>query len=72
MLAAKPPDDQHPYGHGRVEILCALMVGMMLIASGTLISFRSLERAWELSSTRRPLMPSGLWCCLSCQEHLES
>ena len=48
MLAAKPPDSEHPYGHGRVEILSALIVGMMLTASGTLISFRSLQRVSEV------------------------
>ena len=48
VLAAKPPDREHPYGHGRVEILSALVVGMMLTASGTLISFRSLERLREV------------------------
>jgi cation diffusion facilitator family transporter len=48
VLAAKPPDTEHPYGHGRVEILSALIVGMMLTASGTLISFRSLQRVREV------------------------
>jgi len=48
VLAAKPPDREHPYGHGRVEILSALIVGMMLTASGSLISFRSLERVREV------------------------
>jgi cation diffusion facilitator family transporter len=48
ILAAKPPDTEHPYGHGRVEILSALIVGMMLTASGSLISFRSLERIREV------------------------
>jgi cation diffusion facilitator family transporter len=48
VLAAKPPDTEHPYGHGRVEILSALVVGMMLTASGTLISFRSLQRVREV------------------------
>ncbi len=47
VIASKPPDTEHPYGHGRVEILSALIVGMMLTASGTLISFRSLQRAGE-------------------------
>ncbi len=51
ILAAKPPDTEHPYGHGRVEILSALVVGMMLTASGTLISFRSLQRAGEVQHT---------------------
>jgi cation diffusion facilitator family transporter len=48
VVAAKPPDTEHPYGHGRVEILSALIVGMMLTASGTLISFRSLQRVREV------------------------
>jgi len=47
LIASKPPDEKHPYGHGRFETLSALIVGMMLVASGTLISFRSLERARE-------------------------
>jgi len=37
LIASKPPDEKHPYGH----------VGMMLVASGALISFRSMERASE-------------------------
>jgi len=48
ILAAKPPDDAHPYGHGRMETLSALAVGIMLIASGSLITFRSLQRVWEV------------------------
>ena len=51
VLAAKPPDSEHPYGHGRVEILSALIVGMMLTASGSVISFRSLERVREVQHT---------------------
>jgi cation diffusion facilitator family transporter len=47
VLAAKPPDEEHPYGHGRVETLSALVVGMMLVISGSLISLRSLERSFE-------------------------
>lgn len=47
VIAAKPPDEQHPYGHGRVETLSALVVGLMLVISGSLISARSLEHAWE-------------------------
>jgi cation diffusion facilitator family transporter len=47
MIAAKPPDSEHPYGHGRLETLSALVVGMILIASGSLIAFRSFQRAWE-------------------------
>lgn len=47
-MAAKPPDHEHPYGHGRLETLTALVVGMLLIVTGVLISFRSMERAFEV------------------------
>src|SRR5574340_76008 len=47
VIASKPPDQEHPYGHGRLETLSALVVGMALLVTGSLISFRSLERAWE-------------------------
>jgi cation diffusion facilitator family transporter len=50
-IASKPPDAQHPYGHGRLETLSALVVGMILIISGSLIAFRSLQRAWEPQHT---------------------
>jgi len=51
LVASKPPDSEHPYGHGRLETLSALIVGMVLIVTGSLISFRSLQRAWEPQHT---------------------
>jgi cation diffusion facilitator family transporter len=43
IIAAKPPDREHPYGHGRLETLSALAVGMLLVATGALIAFESLH-----------------------------
>jgi len=43
IIAAKPPDSEHPYGHGRLETISALVVGMILAASGVFISFESLH-----------------------------
>lgn len=43
VIASKPPDADHPYGHGRLETISALVVGMILAASGVLISFESLH-----------------------------
>ncbi|MGA2135699.1 MAG: cation diffusion facilitator family transporter [Bryobacteraceae bacterium] len=37
-LANRPPDWNHPYGHGRVETITGLFVGMMLGAAGVAIS----------------------------------
>ena len=47
VIAAKPPDAEHPYGHGRLETLSALAVGMLLSATGVLIAFESLHLARE-------------------------
>jgi cation diffusion facilitator family transporter len=43
-LAAKPPDKDHPYGHGRIEILTGLLIGLGLSAGGALICYASVER----------------------------
>src|SRR4051794_4624441 len=40
-LAARPADEAHPYGHGRIEILAGLSVGAILAAGGVGICFRS-------------------------------
>ena len=37
-LAARPADDNHPYGHGRVEILTGLLLGFLLFGAGLLIA----------------------------------
>src|SRR5271157_5075156 len=43
-LAEIPADENHPYGHGRVETLTGLLIGLVLAALGALISYSSLER----------------------------
>jgi cation diffusion facilitator family transporter len=43
-LAAKPADAEHPYGHGRIEILSGLLIGLVLTAGGALICYGSLDR----------------------------
>lgn len=40
-LAAKPPDKEHPYGHGRLETLSGLAVGVMLGITGAGICFQA-------------------------------
>ena len=47
-LARKPPDENHPYGHGRVEILTGLLIGLALTATGAVICYRSLEIMGEI------------------------
>src|SRR5450631_3004764 len=42
-IAAKPADEDHPYGHGRFETLIALAVGTLLAAAGAGICIQSLQ-----------------------------
>lgn len=41
-VAARPPDENHPYGHGRFETLTGLGVGIALAVTGMLIAWRSM------------------------------
>jgi cation diffusion facilitator family transporter len=42
-LGAKPADENHPYGHGRVEILSGLLIGLGLAVLGALIAYSSID-----------------------------
>src|SRR5450432_298991 len=57
-LAALPADEDHPYGHGRVEILTGLMIGLVLTAGGSLIAWESIHR---LSVKSTPLEAFVVW-----------
>ena len=43
ILAARPADDNHPYGHGRIETLAGLLVGIFLVSGGIGVAYRSLQ-----------------------------
>lgn len=40
--AQRPPDDNHPYGHGRIEPLLTFVVVTFLIISATVIAYESI------------------------------
>jgi cation diffusion facilitator family transporter len=42
-ISAKPPDEEHPYGHGRAETIAAVIVSFMLIAAAVLIALQSIR-----------------------------
>jgi cation diffusion facilitator family transporter len=42
-VAAKPPDEDHPYGHGKAEQLGALFSALSLLAAGGTIAFQSTQ-----------------------------
>jgi cation diffusion facilitator family transporter len=57
-LAAKPADHDHPYGHGRIEILTGLLIGLGLSAGGALICYGSVAR---LGHSFEPVAAFVVW-----------
>jgi len=43
IVAGKPADENHPYGHGRIESLAAFVVGLILVAGGIGIGWNALR-----------------------------
>jgi cation diffusion facilitator family transporter len=41
ILAAKPRDANHPYGHGKVEFVSAAVEGSLIIIAGLMISYQA-------------------------------
>ena len=47
IVAARPADENHPYGHGRIETLAAFLVGVILAVGGVGICWNSLKAIGE-------------------------
>lgn len=43
LIARRPPDHDHPYGHGKAESLAALVVGVLVAGAGVQIGWQALE-----------------------------
>jgi cation diffusion facilitator family transporter len=51
-LASKPPDYEHPYGHGRYETLAGLAVGAMLLLTSAVIFWQGFVSLGERSQLK--------------------
>ncbi|MGA8029446.1 MAG: cation diffusion facilitator family transporter [Bryobacteraceae bacterium] len=51
-LAGKPPDYEHPYGHGRYETLAGLAVGAILLLAGAAIFWHGFTGLGERTELR--------------------
>jgi cation diffusion facilitator family transporter len=57
-IAAQPPDQNHPYGHGKAEALAALIVSCMLIVAGLGIAVAAIH---EVFAPRHAPKAFTLW-----------
>jgi cation diffusion facilitator family transporter len=55
-----PADEDHPYGHERIETLAALALGLVLIGTGGGILYTAIERLQQLD-TLPPVASIALW-----------
>src|SRR5699024_6355251 len=46
-IAMKPPDQEHPYGHGKADYIASIIVALLLILVGVEISISSLKSFGE-------------------------
>ncbi len=54
VVAETPPDEDHPYGHGKAEPLAAAIVSAMLLLAAGLIAYHSLQGIVEPRGTPSP------------------
>ena len=46
-LSEKKPDKKHPYGHGRIEYLTSLIIGVIILISALLAGYESIQKIVE-------------------------
>ncbi len=49
-IASKPADEEHPYGHGKVEDIVGAVQGILILGAGGLIIYSSIRRIIEGTS----------------------
>ncbi len=61
LYAGKPPDEEHPYGHGKLESLAAVVGAIFLLAAGASVAVHSAVELFQFhTGTGQPApMPSG-------------
>jgi cation diffusion facilitator family transporter len=67
VLARKPADAEHPYGHERLETIGALVVGSFVVATGVAVLLNAAHQVFELAagmSEYAGAEPWALWAAL--------
>ncbi|TYP69494.1 cation diffusion facilitator family transporter [Paenibacillus methanolicus] len=47
MISKRPPDEDHPYGHGKAEVIGAGIVAVILILAGLFMGYHSVQALME-------------------------
>ena len=81
-LAAKPRDEDHPYGHGKIELISASFEGILILVAGLFIVYESLTNLIHahpvsqldtgillVASTALINYLLGWWCIRTARKH---
>lgn len=60
-IARKPPDKEHPYGHGKAELISSAIVALFLLGAGLEVGYSSLR---SLFATPHPPALLAAWTAL--------
>ncbi|MGN1387286.1 MAG: cation diffusion facilitator family transporter [Bacillus sp. (in: firmicutes)] len=52
--AKEPPDEEHPYGHGKAESIAAIIVSMLLLLVGLEVGYSSIKSFFTVSEPTKP------------------
>lgn len=58
-VAAKPRDNDHPYGHGKAEFLSAAMEGTLIAAAGAIILYKAIQNL--ITPVQLHQLDTGIW-----------
>jgi cation diffusion facilitator family transporter len=59
-LAARPPDEEHPFGHGRYEPLAGLQLGLLVCIAGVWLAARHVAGMFETPAAGE--VKAFAWC----------
>jgi len=60
VVAHSPADEEHPYGHGRIEFLSAMFEGWMVLLAAVFILIRTLDAIWHGELVQEQQVDLGL------------
>jgi len=63
ILAAKPRDSNHPYGHGKVQFVTSAVEGALIIIAGLFIIYEAIVRLFETKPLHK--LDIGVWLILA-------
>jgi cation diffusion facilitator family transporter len=63
LLSSRPPDARHPYGHGQIENISALVEGSLIVGTGVLVAVRGIQNLLHPGNLRMSQL--GMWLVIA-------